>query len=185
MSAPPGGVRSENGGTAMSFERLEELAKESALECKHIGHRIHMSAALATRLMQRYQPELADEDLTRLRNAVFGAPLLHELMGIPIINDVGMQGSPTLWILVDPTGEEVERGNVPAICPECLGNGDYWTEWSDAGERMAERGEIIVLCRSEPPDGTVCIQCHTCKGNPDAYTPESSPERKASGTATE
>lgn len=102
----------------MSFERLEELARENALECKHIGYRLHMSADLSARMMKRYAPELGDKDITRLRDVVFGAPLLYQLMGIPIINDVGMVGDPTLWILVDPTGEEIERGNVDADTPE-------------------------------------------------------------------
>lgn len=148
----------------MTFERLEELAKENALECKHIGHRIHMSAELATRLMQRYQPELADEDLTRLRNAVFGAPLLHELMGIPIINDVGMQGSPTEWILVDPTGEEVERGNVQ---PE--------------HDEQQCRGHGYKDCRCDCP---TCMT-HTRKITPHAHAPESSTERQVSGSEAE
>lgn len=96
----------------MTFQRLEELAKENALECKHIGCRFHMSADLSARMMKRYAPELGDKDITRLRDVVFGAPLLYQLMGIPIINDVGVT-DPTEWILVDPTGEEIERGNVP------------------------------------------------------------------------
>lgn len=98
----------------MSFERLEELAKGNALEGLHIGCKLHMSAELSTRLMQRYKPDLADEDITRLRDVIFGAPLLYQLMGVPIINDVGMVGDPTLWILVDRDGEEIERGNVDA-----------------------------------------------------------------------
>lgn len=96
----------------MTFERLEELAKENALEGKHIGCRIHMSSSLSVRLMQKYKPDLGSEDLTRLRDVIFGAPLLYQLMGVPIINDVGMVDDPTLWILVDSTGEEIERGNI-------------------------------------------------------------------------
>ena len=102
----------------MTFQRLEELAKENALEGKHIGCRIHMSAELSGRLMQRYKPDLGEQDLTRLRDVIFGAPLLYQLMGVPIINDVGMVTDPALWILVDPTGEEIERGHVSFTCDE-------------------------------------------------------------------
>lgn len=44
---------------------------------------------------------------------MFGAPLLYQLMGIPIINDVGMDDE-CQWILVDATGEVIDRGEVDA-----------------------------------------------------------------------
>lgn len=95
----------------MSFERLDVLAKEHAVMQRYPGHRLHMSRALSARLMQRYKPDIGDRELIKLRDTVFGKPLLYELMGIPIINDVGITDE-TQWILVDSTGEEVERGNV-------------------------------------------------------------------------
>jgi hypothetical protein len=66
--------------------------------------------------MQRYKPDIGDAELIKLRDTVFGRPLLYELMGIPIINDVGLTNE-RQWILVDPTGEEVERGEVDAPTP--------------------------------------------------------------------
>lgn len=106
----------------MSFERLEELAKANVLTRGHslappyAGHRIHMSAALSARLMQRYQLPKGEREISRLRDIIFGAPLLYQLMGIPIINDVGITDE-RQWILVDATGEEVERGEVDADAP--------------------------------------------------------------------
>lgn len=143
----------------MTFQRLEELVKENALEGKHIGHRIHMSAQLSAMLMKRYQPDLGDADITRLRNVVFGAPLLYQLMGIPTINDVGIT-DPTLWIIVDATGEEVERGHIPYTCD------DYRT---------------CIFAR----DCNNFNNCVKAEGGSVADTPESSAERKASGTQAE
>jgi hypothetical protein len=102
----------------MSFERIAALAKEQfrTMPPRYAGHRIHMSAALSARLMQEYQPPERERDISRLRDVVFGAPLLYQLMGIPIVIDVGMTNE-RQWILVDPTGEEVERGEVDAATP--------------------------------------------------------------------
>lgn len=146
----------------MSFARLEEIAKENALECKHIGHRLYMSATLSGRLMQRYKPDLGEQELTKLRDTVFGAPLLYELMGVPIVNDIGIT-DPTLWLLLDPTGEEVERGNVE---PE-----------HDEARCSAEYKNCQCLCPT-------CMT-HTRKITPHADAPESATERKASGAQTE
>lgn len=58
-------------------------------------------------------------------------------------------------------------------CEECLGAKTYFTEWSDAGEALAASGKIVVLYRPDPPDGTVEIQCHRCKGSglaPEVFT---------------
>lgn len=147
----------------MTFTRLEELAKENALEGKHIGCRIHMSAELSVRLMQRYKPDLGNEDLTRLRDVIFGAPLLYQLMGVPIINDVGMVDDPTLWILVDPTGEEIERGNVEPAHEEDKCRAGY--------------KDCQCSCFS-------CARSHTKRIVNNANATQSSAD-KASGTATE
>jgi hypothetical protein len=48
-------------------------------------------------------------------------------------------------------------------CRECLGQGTYWTEWSDAAER-SEMLRSLVLIYPEPTDGTVLIKCSTCYG---------------------
>jgi len=109
----------------MSFQRLEQLAKEHALEGKHKGTRLYMSTELSGRIMLRYKPDLGEAELIRLRNAVFGAPLLYQLMGIPIINDVEMVDDPSLWILVDQTGEEIERGRIFTMCPHGYDYGEY------------------------------------------------------------
>lgn len=49
-------------------------------------------------------------------------------------------------------------------CPECFGQGSYFTEWSDAAEASAAADGIIVLFYPDPPDGTVEIQCTRCHG---------------------
>lgn len=110
----------------MSFERLEALAKEhyTTMPPRYSGHRIHMSRGLSARLMQRYKPDIGDKELTKLRDTIFGRPLLYELMGIPIINDVGITDE-LQWILVDATGEEVERGSVTPDHDETKCTGEY------------------------------------------------------------
>lgn len=147
----------------MTFTRLEELAKENALEGKHIGCRIHMSAELSVRLMQRYKPDLEQWDLTRLRDVIFGAPLLYQLMGVPIINDVGMVDDPTLWILVNRDGEEIERGNVEPP--------------HDEDKCRAGYKDCQCSCFS-------CARSHIMRIVNNANTPES-PTDKASGTQAE
>lgn len=102
----------------MTFERLEELAKEHYIFSRYPGHRLHMGRELSAMLMQRYQPTDAEREITRLRDGLFGAPLLYQLMGIPIVIDVALLEGPMQWILVDATGEEVERGEVDADAPE-------------------------------------------------------------------
>ena len=59
----------------MSFERIEELVRER-FNGNHRGCRLHMSGTLSQRMMQRYQPPEAEREIERLRNVVFGAPLL-------------------------------------------------------------------------------------------------------------
>jgi len=108
----------------MSFERIEVLTKEHFDTRRYNGHRIHMSAALSARLMQRYQPPAAEREIDKLRDILYGAPLLYQLMGIPIINDVGITDE-LQWILVDPTGEEVERGSVTPDHDETKCTGEY------------------------------------------------------------
>lgn len=106
----------------MTFERLEQITKERFQLDRFVGCRIHMSADLSARLMQRYQPPEGEREIAKLRDIVFGAPLLYQLMGIPIINDVGITDE-RQWILVDATGEEVERGEVDADAPERIVQG--------------------------------------------------------------
>lgn len=100
----------------MTFQRLEELTKIHYETRRYNGHRLHMSASLSARLMQRYQPPEGEREISKLRDIMFGAPLLYQLMGIPVINDVGITDE-CQWILVDGTGEEVERGTVDADSP--------------------------------------------------------------------
>jgi hypothetical protein len=96
----------------MTFKRLEDLAKQRYQHGHYADHRLHMGRELSGMLMQRYQLPEAEQEIDRLRNSVFGTPLLHQLMGIPIVIDVAMLEGPMQWILVDATGEEVERGEV-------------------------------------------------------------------------
>lgn len=49
------------------------------------------------------------------------------------------------------------------ICPECGGQGNYWTEWSDKADRDPDLS-IMVIERPEPPDGVVLFECHVCRG---------------------
>lgn len=49
------------------------------------------------------------------------------------------------------------------VCQNCNGNGNYWTEWSDAAERDPEM-RALVLEYPDPADGTVCIKCSDCGG---------------------
>jgi len=105
----------------MTFERIEQLVRER-FNGRHRGCRLHMSSELSKRMMQRYQPPAAEREIERLRNSVFGAPLLYHLMDIPIINDVGITDE-LQWVLVDATGEEVERGEVDADAPERIVQG--------------------------------------------------------------
>lgn len=55
--------------------------------------------------------------------------------------------------------------NTGQTCSDCDGRGLFSTEWSDAADEDDEEDQIIVLHRPEPPDGTVTIQCPTCKGD--------------------
>lgn len=47
-------------------------------------------------------------------------------------------------------------------CKECGGRGGYWTEWSDSAEANPEL-RAMVLEYPDPPDGTVYIECQSCK----------------------
>ena len=108
----------------MSFERLEELAKEHYITNRYAGYRLHMGRELSGMLLQRYKPDVGmDDTLTKLRDTVFGTPLLYQLMGIPIVIDVALLEGPMQWILVDATGEEIERGEVIADAPERIVQG--------------------------------------------------------------
>jgi hypothetical protein len=49
-------------------------------------------------------------------------------------------------------------------CPECLGEGKFWTEWSDKAETSKAELGIKVLYYPDPEDGTVLIECTNCKG---------------------
>lgn len=46
-------------------------------------------------------------------------------------------------------------------CPECGGEGSYYTEWSDSAE-ASEYLRSLVLEYPKPPDGTVLIRCTVC-----------------------
>ena len=98
----------------MTFQRLETLAKEHYITARYAGYRLHMGRELSALLMQRYKPDIGEQELTKLRDTIFGAPLLYQLMGIPIVIDVALLEGPMQWILVDATGEEIERGEVIA-----------------------------------------------------------------------
>ncbi len=50
-----------------------------------------------------------------------------------------------------------------AECPECKGQRQYWTEWSDAGEADPAMKALVVEY-PDPADGTVLINCSTCGG---------------------
>ena len=50
-----------------------------------------------------------------------------------------------------------------SVCSECLGQRQYWTEWSDAAEAAFDMKALVVE-RPDPPDGTVLINCSTCGG---------------------
>lgn len=157
----------------MSFERLEMMAKAHHNTNRYKGFRLHMSRALSARMMQRYKPDIGTQEIIKLRDTVFGKPLLHELMGIPIINDVGITDE-CQWILVDPTGDEVERGEVE---PESSFQWSYGpTTWdAEPGKKWHTDcgGEVMSF------DGVHC--CHKC-GDYDGREAEEANADAAQGT---
>ena len=60
-------------------------------------------------------------------------------------------------------------GQLSKMCPECGGQGSYYTEWSDSAEKAMKNRtlEVVVLHYPDPPDGTVDIQCPKCNGAAD------------------
>ena len=159
----------------MTFERLEVLAKDHYNTNRYRGHRLHMGRELSGRLMQRYKPDIGTQELTKLRDSLFGNPLLHELMGIPIIIDVAMLEHPRQWILVDGTGEEVERGEVEPENPFQWSYGP--TSWdAEPGRKWHTDcgGEVMSF------EGVHC--CHKC-GDYDGREAEDAdaPERIVQG----
>jgi hypothetical protein len=91
---------------------MEQIVKEHYTTNRYAGFRFYMSDALAFHTMRRYQPQASTDDIAKLLGLTIGQPLLRYLMGIPIIIDVSMGSNDLLWMLIDPTGEEVERGQV-------------------------------------------------------------------------